>query len=426
MNTTAFYSLFIKYIRKKKIFSLENLAILTDLSKGYLSEVENLHHSIKEDKFFEIVEKLDIAFPSVSNHRNLECKIILNHEIQNFICLNEDVFSELYDLSGLISELEYSFDCFYYLLMSYFNLVYVNDYTTQREKELHDFLQFGINCLEDDYQAFFYDITALRLIKEEKYHSAIDVLSIAEEKVSGSEIRHLDSLIHYHQLYSLRYLNDHFQTFLLSNYVVDELKSYGNMLRASYAMNLKGLSLIFLAQYENSKKLYENLLLYSQQLQDSSLSMVIKNNIIVNEFAAKNYEEVIKLVECNQSRLSFDLYHLSAFSYLRLHKYSECKKYIKNLNLNELRPINIKLIKAIDFFIQPNEAKFLNLISKIIDFYIKDNDAIMLHAVYDFLIEYFEESNNLKALIKVQKACLKLNNPKTDNTILNKIKLLNQ
>ena len=251
-------------------------------------------------------------------------------------------------------------------------------------------------------------------------------MEAAEEKIDNKIIPELSGLIHYHQLYSLKFLNYHFQTYLLSNYVIDELKAKGNMLRASYAISLKGLSLIFLGQYEAAKKLYDNLYLYSRQLQNDYFITVIKNNIILNEFAAKHYMNVIELINQAGNTLPFDLYHLAAFSYLRLKQYDQCIAYINHLNPTKMRYINIKLIKMIQYYLQNNLKSFLEMCQKLLDFYIKDNDIIMLYAVYDFLIEYFEESNNLKALIKVQRACLKLNNPKTDNTILNKIKFLNQ
>lgn len=401
MNYQYFYSLFGKYVRKKLGYSLDNFANMSGYSKSYLSETENLNRFYSEDRFLNIIKSMKIDFSQNKQFQELHQNNLYN-EISYFINLSPALFQNDKLQYEYHERDELNYGCFYYLLLCYFYLVYFNLPSSETERYLFAALKIGVVCLEPDLRAFFHDLYALRLIDRKKYSLAIDELQKAEYFADGKYISQIFGIIHYHKLQALSFLNRYMDTFILSSQVIKEFYDLGNPALASYAQNLKGISLEYLGYYERAEKVFEQIRNYSKQFKNETLERIVYQNSLVNLFAWGKYEEVLLYYNLWSSKFIYDLYHLIAFSYYKLGKIKDCKSFIQNLSSDKMKSINVQFVKALKYRLSGKEEKFEKQILYLIHYYKRNNDVILLKTTLEWLIDFYHDIGNLQKIAVIQ------------------------
>lgn len=400
--------LFVKYIRKKKRFSLENLSVDLEIPKSTLGEFERGKRKMNLEVFLAFLNYYQINFLLDSAQYD-HIIHILNNGISAFISNDlqlQDQFQESFEALSY----RYTFDLglFYYLLCELL-FFHCNHESDKVIKLGNDLLSYQIMYAKDHY-ALIQLITGINLKKTGQLKRSLELLESAEITVEGTLLPELPGIIKYFLVYPLGIM----KSYILGLSKGEEAKSLLVKSNCTFRVPLvianQAILLGEMEYYPEAINLLNRSLSVLKRTAPGVESRKVTMNLIILNALAGNYDESLKLINKNQQESKDQLgnFIFTPYCYIFLNDFDCARKYIYLFRTNSLDRIDKTFLELMSAYLNKNENKLIHLFFKLVKLFECNHDCLSLYPGINLLEKYYSENNSRIDVAKLRELRLKL------------------
>lgn len=346
-----------KRLRMCSNLTIEQAASYLNISKGYLSEIENGKRILKEETFFKFIHHFypdfDLSWSIVEETENQLDQLFYALAYWNSK-QEDDVEKWMVENRGYLLN---SFACIY--------LAVLETYFSYRRSLNRDDVD-TINSSEDFVQYLSPDIRALLLFNKgymymksriptapEKSAQAIRIFETALKEMDGKRWPQLEGIIKANLATAVAKDISFQQAFKIAEQAKSIFIEEGNFLRMAAIYNNQAVYLNNIGQYERAIEIIDKLLLNKSVFKDEKVYRLAVMNKILSLIEWGHFNEALQFIHDHKSEMDPkcpDNFTLEPYCLLRAGKEKACLAAIKlyqNSSLGEEDEVFYALIKAV-------------------------------------------------------------------------------
>lgn len=386
----------IKYKRIEENMSLNFVADVIKINKGYLSEVENGKRFLAEKHIKNIFEFLGSPFIDdekilYSLRKTLDdiFYLSIDYEFEKI----ETIFLKIFEKRE-IYENSYGFFIFNLIWLIYEILIHHDETTI---KNLESFFSGYSNVLKNNEKLYLYLFLSNHYVQSDNFDQGDFYIKKGYElsKIANNNL--ITALLKHIEASNLCYFGYGNKAYIYATESLNYFKNTFYFNRILFINNIIGLSLIGMRLFDLAETHYLNLL---EHVSDDKKDIVqtILNNLSWCSLLSKNYDKSLYYADkALESGSDFEeLFVNKAYSYFKLKEYDSCCQIVDSFIVKDRNSYFKDFLSLLKSRINRKDDEFLNTVFHVLELAKEKKNIEIEKMILELIIDFYEEKNNFK------------------------------